>query len=121
MNHVTITVLEAPRKRPRRGPQEGDGPRHVLEVEVQVEHKTARNADGLEAIRTTLEVSGEEMEQYEAGTLSLEDVIAAHYEELEAQLDEVIVKANAAVESMVAAVALPVVTEALNGGGKHGE
>jgi hypothetical protein len=109
-NHVSITIIDTPRKRPRRGgPQEGSGPRHVLEVEVQIEHKTARNADGLEAIRTTLEVSGEELEQYEAGTLTLEQILGYHYTELESQLDTVIEKANELQGAMMPLAALPIV------------
>jgi hypothetical protein len=113
-NHVTITVLDTPRARPRRG-GDSENPTRVLEVEVLVEHKTARNADGLEAIRTTLEVSGEELEQYEAGTLTLEQIIGAHYEDLEVALEGVMAKAAEILAGTPAAAvleSLPTVVEA---------
>lgn len=65
-----------------------------LIIPVLIEHKTKVNEDGPEAIHASLVIDGDELAAYNAGEMTISDLIVAHHDELEAVLEAVITVAT---------------------------
>ena len=82
----------------RRSPSSGQA-RDRLEVPVSilpvlVEHKTRTNIDGPESAELEIELTEEEAEALDAGTLDIAAAIEARYEDLEQELNDLIALAE---------------------------